>query len=148
MSNGPYSQVVNGLNPSFISFPINSFLTSSGTVPTSTDGYCLYQKIGNLVIIQFQYTFATVGTGNYQLTLPVPISSTYTKPQGIFQVRYAVSGSSATHTGAFSYSGTTTLNMTAQLTFGGIPGAFTSALPNTGLSAGDIVSGQVSYVTS
>ena len=148
MSNGPYSQVVNGLNPSFISFPINNFLTSSGTAPTSTDGYCLYQKIGNLVIIEFQYTFATVGTGSYQLTLPIPISSTYTKPQGIFQVRYAVSGLSATHTGAFSYAGVNTINMTAQLTFGGIPAAFTSASPNAGLAAGDIVAGQINYIIS
>ena len=147
MSNAPYSAVFSPINPSFIDFPLTSFLTSSGTAPTASAGYCLYQKQGNLVIVQFQYTFATVGTGNYRLNLPVQISTTYTKPQGFFNVRYAVSGTGQVHLGYYNDNSSTTINMVAQATFGGIPTAFTSAHPNAGLAAGDVVSGEIRYVT-
>ena len=146
MSNAPYSTVYSPLNPSFINFSLTDFLTSSGTAPTAT-GYCLYQKQGNLIIVQFQYTFVTVGTGNYRLNLPVQLSTQYPKPQGFFNVRYA-SATGKVHLGYFNdNSGTSTINMVAQATFGSAPTAFTSAHPDTGLAAGDVVSGEIRYVT-
>ena len=147
MSNAPFSQVVSPLNPSFIDFPLTSFLASSGTAPTASSGYCLYQKSGNMVTVQFKVVYATVGTGNYRFNLPVPISTVYTKPEGEFHVRYAVSGSGEVHEGHFYDIDTNTIALNASTTFGGVPVNFTSSSPNAGLAAGDILSGEISYVT-
>ena len=139
----PFSHVTSSLNPSFINYPLSSFLSSSGTAPTAT-GYALYQKQGNMIVLQFQYTIVTVGTGNYRLNVPVPISTTYTKPQGNFNVRYIATG--AVFTGHFYESSTNTVSMVASTTYGGVPVSFTSASPNATLSAGDVVSGEIQYV--
>lgn len=146
MSNPPFSQVVRPLNPTFIDFPLASFLASSGTVPTASSGYCLYQKSGNMVTVQFKVVYATVGTGNYRLNLPAPISTTYTKPQGVFHIRYA-SATGKVHEGHFYELDTNTVALVASLTFGGIPVNYTSASPNAGLASGDIITGEITYVT-
>jgi len=145
MSGAPYSTVYSGLNPTFIDWPLTSFLASSGTVPTASSGYAKYQKIGNLVLLQFKYTFATVGTGNYALNLPVPISASFNKPQGSWFVKY-VSGANKIHEGIFNENTDTQINMVASGTFGAAATSFTSAHPNAGLAAGDIVHGEVRYI--
>ena len=145
MSGAPYSTVFSPLNPSFIDWPLASFLASSGTVPTAT-GYAQYMVSGNSVNIQFRYTFVTVGTGSYRLNLPIAISSTYGKPQGNWYVRYATSGSGQNHMGFYNENTTILLNLVASTTYGGIPVAFTSASPNAGLATGDIVFGELNYI--
>ena len=142
---GPYSKFFPPLNPSFIDIPLSTFLASSGTVPTAT-GYAQYMVTGNSVSIQFRYTFVTVGTGSYRLNLPIPISSTYGKPQGNWFVRYAVSGTGQNHQGFYNENTTILLNLVASTTYGGIPVSFTSASPNAGLAAGDIVFGELNYI--
>ena len=142
---GPYSKVFSPLNPSFIDIPLATFLGSSGTAPTAT-GYAQYMLQGNMVSIQFRYTFVTVGTGNYLFNIPLAISSTYGKPQGGWCVRYAVSGTGQNHLGYYNENTSTQINLVASLTYGGIPVAFTSASPNAGLAAGDIVFGQLNYI--
>lgn len=142
---GPYSAVFSPNNPTFLDWPLASFLASSGTAPTASSGYARYTVIGNLVILQFKYVFATVGTGNYRLNLPVAISSTYNKPQGQWFVRY-VSGGDKVHPGLFNENTSTLVNMVASATYGSAPANFTSTHPNTGLAAGDIVHGEIRYI--
>ena len=144
MSNAPYSSVISGLNPTFIDWPLTSFLNSTGTVPTAT-GYARYMKVGNLVVIQFRYTFVTVGTGNYSLNLPLPLSSTYNRPQAQWYVKY-VSGAGEVHEGIYNENTSTRINMVARTTFHGVPAAFTSSSPNAGLAAGDVVHGEIQYI--
>jgi hypothetical protein len=142
MSGAPYSSVYSGLNPTFINWPLASFLNSTGTVPTAT-GYAQYMKVGNMVVIQFKYTFVTVGTGNYSLNLPVPLSSTYNRPQSQWYVKYA---DGQVHEGIYNENTSTRVNMVARTTFHGVPAAFTSSSPNAGLAAGDIVHGEIQYI--
>lgn len=141
MSGAPYSTVFSPNNPSFINFPLTSFLNSTGTVPTAT-GYAQYMKIGNLVYLHFKYTFVTVGTGNYSLNLPIPLSSTYNRPQSQWFVKYA---DNEVHDGIYNENTSTRVNMVAKTTFNGVPAAFTSSSPNAGLAAGDIVHGEIMY---
>ena len=145
MSGAPYSTYYSPINPTFMEFPLESFLASSGTAPTASSGYARYTVIGNLVILQFKYVFATVGTGNYRLNLPVAISSSYNKPQGQFFVRY-VSGGDKVHPGLFNENTSTLVNMVASGTYGSAPANFTSSHPNTGLASGDIVHGEIRYI--
>ena len=145
MSNPPYSQAVSPLNPSFINFPLSSFLASSATAPTASSGYCLYQKSGNMVTVQFKIVYATLGSGNYRLSLPVPISTIYTKPQGEFNIRYVTAGGQV-HSGHFYELDTNTVALVASTTFHGVPANYTSASPDT-LTIGDILTGEISYVT-
>jgi hypothetical protein len=141
MSGAPYSTVFSPLNPTFINWPLTSFLNSTGTVPTAT-GYAQYTKIGNFVYLHFKYTFVTVGTGNYSLNLPVPLSATYNRPQSQWYVKYA---DGKVHEGIYNENTSTRINMVASGTFGAAATAFTSAHPNTGLAAGDIVHGEIMY---
>ena len=147
MSNAPYSTVVSPLNPSYIDFPLDSFLASSGTAQTATVGYCRYMVNGNQVSIEFKYQVLTVGTGNYRLNLPIPmiatIGGTNQKPQGIWFVRYS-GGSGAQHLGNFGEVSSTQIAMLAQTAFGGTPANFTSASPNA-LVIGDFIHGQLNY---
>ena len=142
---GPYSAYFSPLNPTFLDWPLDSFLTSSGTAPTASSGYAKYTVIGNLVILQFKYVFDTVGTGNYRLNLPVAISSSYNRPQGEWYVRY-VSGADKVHQGIFNENTSTLVNMVASGTFGSAPANFTSSHPHTSLAAGDIVHGEIRYI--
>jgi hypothetical protein len=145
MTGAPYSTVFSPNNPTFLDWPLTSFLASSGTVPTASSGYAKYTVIGNLVILQFKYVFATVGTGNYRLNLPIAISSSYNKPQGQFFVRY-VSGADKVHPGLFNENTSTLVNMVASTTYGSAPANFTSSSPNAGLASGDIVHGEIRYI--
>ena len=141
MTGAPYSTYYSPLNPTFINWPLTSFLNSTGTVPTAT-GYAQYTKIGNLVYLHFKYTFVTVGTGNYSLNLPVPLSSTYNRPQSQWFVKYS---DDKVHSGIYNENTSTRVNMVANVTYHGVPAAFTSASPNAGLAAGDIVHGEITY---
>jgi hypothetical protein len=147
MSNAPYSSVVSPLNPTFIDWPLSSFLTSSGTAPTATVGYARYTVIGNFVNLEFKYQVATLGTGNYRLNLPIPmvatIGGTNQKPQGLFFVRYS-GGAGAQHYGVYGENTASLLNMLAPTTFHGTPANFTSASPDT-LVVGDFVHGEIRY---
>jgi hypothetical protein len=145
MSGAPYSTYYSPLNPTFINIPLTTFLGSSGTVPTSSSGYSQYMVQGNMVSIQFNYVFSSVGTGNYAFNLPIAISSSYTIPQGIWNVRYT-GGTGKLHQGVYSTNTTTKVNLIASGTFGSTPTAFTSAHPDTGLASGDIVFGTLSYI--
>jgi hypothetical protein len=48
--------------------------------------------------------------------------------------------------GFYNENTTILLNLVASTTYGGIPVAFTSASPNAGLAAGDIVFGELNYI--
>ncbi len=142
----PYSYVSSPLNPTFIDWPLTSFLASSGTAPTASSGYARYTKIGNLVVLQFKYVLATVGTGNYALNLPISVSSTYNRAQGTWFVRYSGSSTGQVHQGIYNENNASQVNMIASSTYGGTPASFTSSSPNTGLGAGDVVHGEIRYI--
>jgi hypothetical protein len=147
MANAPYSSVVSPNNPTFIDWPLSSFLTSSGTAPTATVGYARYTVIGNFVNLQFKYQVATVGTGNYQLNLPIPmvatIGGTNQKPQGLFFIRYS-GGAGTQHYGVYNEISSTVIGMLAPTSFHGIPANFTSTSPDP-LVIGDFVHGEIRY---
>ena len=145
MSNGPYSTVYSSLNPSFINIPLSTFLTSTVTAPTAT-GYSQYMVIGNLVIIQFKYEFVSIGSGSYELNIPIPISSTYAKPQGTWYVRYAASPTSELFPGIYNDASASVIAMLSSPTYGVKPQPFDDSTPQAGLSAGDIVHGELSYI--
>ena len=151
MANAPYSSVVSPLNPNVLSADINTFITGSTTSPTPAAGsYARYIQIGNIVQIQFKYIFATVPGGGsiLRISVPVPINTTYPKPQGVFHIRYFNSpGTGQVHYGFYNERDANTINLVAQPTFGGVPEAFTSIFPNT-LIAGDIINGYIIYETT
>lgn len=144
MSGAPYSQIYIPDLPELITIPITDFLASSGTVPTASSSCVQYIVNNKLVTVQFKYVIATVGNGNYLLNLPIPISTICTAPQGSWSVRYSTT---KVHFGFFiENSSPSKVAMVASRTFGGAPDTFTSASPNAGLAAGDIVTGQISYI--
>jgi hypothetical protein len=127
-----------------------SFITGATNSPTpNTGSYVRWQRVGTIVQIEYKYIFATVPTtGAMSINLPVPISTDYPKPQSIFHIRYFNSpGTGQVHYGFYNEKNVNSVNLVAQTTFGGVPGAFTNLAPNT-LVVGDILTGLIVYETS
>lgn len=152
MANAPYSSVVSPLNPTFIDWPLSSFLTTAGaTPPTATTGYARYTVIGNLVHLEFKYVLATLGTTGvqYRLNLPIPmvdtIGGTRQKVQGSWYVRYS-GGTGLQHEGSYGdVSGTDSkVLLQAQTSYGSTLSSFTSASPHA-LAIGDFIHGVMNY---
>lgn len=152
MSNPPYSTVVSPLNPTFIDWPLSSFLTTAGaSPPTATTGYARYTVIGNLVHLEFKYVLATLGTTSvqYRLNLPIDmvdtIGGTRQKVQGSWYVRYT-GGTGLQYEGSYGdVSGTaSTVLMQGQATYASTLSSFTSASPQT-LAIGDFIHGVMNY---
>jgi hypothetical protein len=139
-----------GTNTSVRSADISSFITGATNSPTASSGsYARFQKIGTIVNLEFKYIFATVPTtGAMSINLPLPINTNYPKPQSIFHIRYFNSpGTGQVHYGFYNEKDANSVNLVAQTTFGGVPGAFTNLAPNT-LVVGDILTGLIIYETS
>lgn len=136
-----YSIATNGNTADYTKFIIGSV-----TSPTASAGsYVRWQQIGCNVTVEFKYIFATVGSGNFTLTLPVPINANYPKPQSIFHIRY-ITGGGQVHYGFYNENNSTSISAVAQTTFGGVPANLTTASPNT-LNIADIMSGVIMYET-
>jgi len=139
-----------GISTNTTSLDITTFLTGTTANPTPNlaSSYARFQKLGNKVQIEFKYTFAsTITTGNIKITLPFLINATYTKPQGLCQIRYSGTGTGAVYTMYFNENTTSSIAIAAQLTFGGIPQSFTNLVPAAGLGIDDILSGVIIYET-
>lgn len=147
MNTSPFSSNY-GTNTSVLSIPIASFITGATNSPTASSGsYARWQKIGSIVNIEFKYIFATVPTtGAMSINLPIPISTNYPKPQSIFHVRY-ITGGGQVHYGLYNEKDINSINLVAQLTFGGIPAALTNLSPNI-LNVNDIMTGVIIYETN
>jgi hypothetical protein len=138
-----------GLQSSVQSADITTFISGATNNPTpDTGSYARYQQIGTFVQIEFRYKFLTVPTtGNMHINLPIPINTNYPKPQSIFHIRYFNSpGTGQVHYGFYNERNANSVNIVAQITFGGIPAGFTNLSPNT-LVIGDVLSGVIMYET-
>jgi hypothetical protein len=145
MSKVPY-QTSFGTNTSVSSMNITNFISGSTSNPTPANGsYARYQKIGSVVQVQFKYIFSTVGSGNYSINLPLTINGTYSKPQGVAHIRYVGSSTGQVYWAVYNEKNTTSVNIVASTTYGGVPVSFTSSSPNAGLGANDIITGLIFY---
>lgn len=139
-----------GLSTSINTIAITTFISGVTTNPTpdTASSYARYQAVGNLVQIEYKYVFATTGTtGAMSINLPLPISTAYPKPQSIGHIRYIGSSTGQVHPVIYNERNVNSVNIVASTTFGGIPVAFTNLSPNTGLGAGDILTGLIIYET-
>jgi hypothetical protein len=148
MSRKTFLQFGDGTSTLVKSIDISTFITGATTSPTPNPigSYARFQQIGSLVQIEFKYIFLTVPTtGNMSINLPVSINTNYTKPQGIFHIRYDNSpGTGKVHYGFYNDNNANSIHLVAQLTFGGIPAGFTNSSPDT-LVIGDILTGLIIY---
>jgi hypothetical protein len=144
MSNKPYATDYS-LNTNVRSADYTTLLTGATSNPTASGGYARYQRIGNMVQFDFKYIFATAGSGVFSINLPIPISTTYTKPQGFANLRYIGTGTGQVHICYFNEKDTNSVNIVASTTYGGVPAGVSSGNPLTGLGAGDILTGAIFY---
>jgi len=137
-----------GLSTTTNSIDVSTFITGATTSPTSnTNSYARYQVIGTLVQVEFKYIFLTIGSGAMSINLPVPINSSFPKPQSIFHIRYFNSpGTGKVYSGHYNENTANSINLVSSTTFGGVPASLTTASPET-LVIGDILTGIIFYET-
>lgn len=138
-----------GTNTSVLSADITSFLTGTTANPVpATGSYARYQKIGNLVNVEFKYIFAsTITTGNIRINLPLPINTNYPKPQSIAHIRYSGTSTGQVFPCLYNEVSASVIAIVSSTTYGGVPANFTSALPQAGLGINDIITGVIFYET-
>ena len=135
-------------NTNISSIDVATFITGVTTSPTAdTTSYARFQKTGNMITLTFKYKFLTIGSGAMSINLPVPINSTYSKPQSICHIRY-LTGADANKVfiGHYNENTTSSVNLVFSTTYGGVPASLTTASPLT-LVIGDVLTGVIIYET-